>query len=78
MLSDALDGEAESCSLHFVLYTTPHGNGGILEALLLTLHKSSIFVFLFFYYGAGGGATRLRGSVFKTYILNMNQKYRRF
>jgi hypothetical protein len=58
MLSDALDGEAESCSLHFVLHPTPHGDSGILEALLLTLHKSSIFVFLFFYYGAGGGATR--------------------
>jgi hypothetical protein len=78
MLSDVLDGEADRNSLHFVLHPTPHGDSGILEALLLTLHTSCIFVFLFFYYGAGGGATRLRGSVFKTYILNMNQKCRRF
>jgi hypothetical protein len=53
MLSDVLDGEADRNSLHFVLYPTPHGDGGALEALLLTLHTSCIFYS--FIMGRGGG-----------------------
>jgi len=55
MLSDVLDGEADRNSLHFVLYPTPHGDGGALEALLLTLHTSCI---LFFYYEGRGRVKR--------------------